>query len=77
MYINVHDNVVLNICQLDICMVYNISVYVEMFIPHHMYVCVYVNILTDIGSHCRAGAVVVLCIHRFTYRFAAKPHLPV
>ena len=37
----------------------------------------YVNILTDIRSHCRAGAAVVFCSHRFTYRFAAKPHLPV
>jgi hypothetical protein len=33
--------------------------YVGTFIPYHMYVCIYVNIFTEIRIHCRAGPVVV------------------
>ena len=43
--------------------VYNVSVYVEMFIPYHMYVCMYVNIFTDIRIHCRAGPAVSCISH--------------
>ena len=46
--------------------VYNGSVYVEMFIPYHMYLCMYLNILTDIRSHCRAGAAVG-CISSYCF----------
>ena len=61
MYANEHDNVVLNIQYVNLLFVYisvyNISVYVEMFIPHHMYVWLYiylkfmyVNIFTILAS---------------------------
>ena len=61
--------------------VYNVSVYVEMFIPYHMYVCVYVNIFTDTRIHCRAGPAVLyfatlasMTAKRLT---EATPHLSV
>ena len=55
--------------------------YVDKFIPYHMYVCMHVNTFTvcDMCIHCCAGPAVTFRSHSSTVKrlkIAARPHLP-